>query len=89
MKGGQNLAVLKQRKEEEEGWVRPQPCCICGKMIGGAYANHGDAGWTCGIECMEAQDAKPRYPGHSEEEFFTRRKHAPVPGLETEPTECG
>lgn len=45
MKGGQNLAVLQQRKKEEEGWVKPQPCCICHKMIGGAYANHGDAGW--------------------------------------------
>jgi len=73
MKGGQNLAVLQQRKKEEEGWVVPRPCCICHKVIKGAYANHGDAGWTCSKACMQVQDQKPRYPGWSEEEFFSRQ----------------
>ena len=73
MKGGQNLAVLQQRKKDEEGWVLASPCCICHKVIKGAYANHGDAGWTCSGKCMKVQDQKPRYPGWSEEEFFSRQ----------------
>lgn len=65
MKGGQNFRELqaKKQKEEEEVWVKPQPCLICGKVIGGAYAHHGH-GWTCSKSCMLQEDAKPRYPGH-------------------------
>lgn len=73
MKGGQNLAVLKQKKEEEDGWVIPQPCCICKKVIKGAYGNHND-GWTCSGACERAYNLRPKYPGHSEEEFFQRQE---------------
>lgn len=62
MKGGQNLRDLQAKKKEEDGWVVPQNCIICNKRIGGAYANHGEAGWTCSATCMRQQDAKPRYP---------------------------
>lgn len=81
MKGGQNLATLQQRKKEEEGWVKPQPCVICGKVIGGAYANHGEAGWTCSSVCMKVQDAKPLYPNHTEEQFFERNRHGKMLAL--------
>lgn len=71
MKGGQNLAYLQQEKKEkdEKQWVPSQPCIICGKSMSGAYANHGDAGWTCSSVCMREQDAKPKYPGHTAEAF--------------------
>ncbi len=71
MKGGQNLRLVQeQRKEKEEAqWVAPQPCVICKKVIPGAYANHGDAGWTCSGPCMREQDKKPKYPGHTAEAF--------------------
>ena len=75
MKGGQNLRDMQQKKkdQEETQWVASQPCVICKKVIGGAYANHGDAGWTCSATCMKAQDAKPKYPGHEAQDF--ERKH--------------
>jgi hypothetical protein len=72
MKGGQNLAFLKQKREEEDGWVKPQSCCICGKVIKGAYGHHGDD-WTCQKSCEKAKMALPRFPGHSEEQFFKRQ----------------
>lgn len=81
MKGGQNLATLKQKKEEEDGWVKPQPCVQCGKVIGGAYANHGEAGWTCSKACMKAQDEKPLYPNHTEEQFFERNRNGKMLAL--------
>ena len=71
MKGGQNLAILQQRKKEEEGWVKPQPCCICGKVIGGSYGSHED-GWTCSGKCEKEYNLRPKYPGHTEQEFFER-----------------
>ncbi len=73
MKGGQNLRDLQAKKAIEDGWVAKQPCIICKKVIGGAYANHGDAGWTCSAACMKVQDAKPKYPDHTAEDF--ERKH--------------
>lgn len=75
MKGGQNLAVLQQRKKEEDGWVKPQPCCICHKVIKGAYGFHAD-GWTCSGKCEREYDSRPKYPGHSEEQFFERNPDA-------------
>lgn len=71
MKGGQNLRDLQQKKKAETDaeWVPSQPCMICGKAgLKGAYGNYGD-GWTCGKVCSEAQNAKPKYPGHSAEDF--------------------
>jgi hypothetical protein len=81
MKGGQSLNHLQQKKQEKEDelWVKPQPCVICKKVIGGAYANHGDAGWTCSATCMKAQDAKPKYPGH-EASTFEELHHATLSG---------
>lgn len=58
MKGGQNFRDLqdKKKKVEEEQWVKPQPCVICGKVIPGAYGHHGDAGWTCSASCERTFD---------------------------------
>ncbi len=47
-------------------------CMVCQKAIEGFYARFGEEG-TCSGECMRAQDLKPRYPGHSEEEFLKRQ----------------
>jgi hypothetical protein len=75
MKGGQNFREMQQKKQEaeEKQWVKPQACIVCKKVIGGAYANHGDAGWTCSATCMKTQDAKPKYPLHTAADF--ERKH--------------
>lgn len=74
MKNGQNLRELQQKKQEKEEaqWVPSQNCLICGKTIEGAYAQHAD-GWTCCSKCMKVQDQKPKYPGHSEEDFLSRQ----------------
>lgn len=48
-------------------------CMICDKSVEGFYARFGDSG-VCSGKCMKVQDQKPRYPGHSEEEFFNRLK---------------
>jgi hypothetical protein len=77
MKGGQNLATLQQRKKEEEGWVKPQPCCICGKVIGGAYGSHED-GWTCSGKCEREYNSRSKYPGHTEEDFLQRQGESHV-----------
>jgi DNA-directed RNA polymerase subunit RPC12/RpoP len=46
-------------------------CMVCSKPVEGFYSRHGDQG-TCSGACMKVQDAKPRYPEHSEEEFLKR-----------------
>ena len=78
MKGSQNFREIQQKKKatEDAEWVKPQACVICKKVIGGAYANHGEAGWTCSATCMKTQDAKPKYPNNTEEMFFNRLKEA-------------
>lgn len=77
MRNGQNLRDLQQKKKEQEEkqWVPSQDCLICGKTIEGAYAQHAD-GWTCCGKCMREQDKKPRFPGHTEEDFFNRNPEA-------------
>ena len=74
MKGGQNLAHLQQKKKEqaEEAWIHQPICCVCGKKCEGYYSRHGDTG-TCSGDCMKKQDAKPKYPGFSEEEYLMRQ----------------
>ena len=74
MKGGQNLRMVQndRKKADELDWVRPQPCCICNKMLKGAYGNWGSIGWTCSGVCERIQAMKPPYPNHSEEDFFNR-----------------
>ena len=54
MKGGQNLRELQQKKEESDGWVKPQPCHICNKMLKGAYGHTTlvvGTIWSCSGEC--------------------------------------
>ena len=54
MKGGQNLRELKQQKEDDASWVKPQPCHICSKMLAGAYGHTTlDCGvkWSCSATC--------------------------------------
>lgn len=74
MKGGTNLRLLQSERaeKEEKEWVKPQPCLICGTVMPGAYAHHG-YGWTCSNACMRKEDAKPKYQGHTEEDFFNRQ----------------
>ena len=50
-------------------------CMVCDKPIEGFYARFGDQG-TCGRICMNVQDAKPKYPDHTEEQFFQRSQNA-------------
>jgi hypothetical protein len=46
---------------------------VCGKdNIEGYHGRWGNSG-TCSASCEKIQAAKPRYPGHSEDEFFTRQ----------------
>lgn len=45
---------------------------VCDKSIEGFYSRHGDQG-TCSKACMDVQDKKPKYPGHSEEEYLKRQ----------------
>jgi hypothetical protein len=57
MKGGQNLRDLQQERKESEGWVKPQPCHICQKVIPGAYGHTTlEAGvvWSCSKKCEQA-----------------------------------
>lgn len=54
----------------EELSVPLSPCCNCGKEIEkGYYSRHGNGG-TCSRPCMIEQDKKPKYPGHTEEDYF-------------------
>lgn len=73
MKGGQNLRDLQSKKQEKEDaqWVKPQPCIICQKVVCGYYGSW-EEGWTCNSACEKVQAAKPRYPGHTEQDFFNR-----------------
>ena len=46
-------------------------CCVCGVKVKGYYGSNSEGG-TCNKTCEEVQAAKPRYPGHSEEEFLAK-----------------
>ena len=56
MKGGQNLRDLQQKKDDAEGWVKPQPCMVCAKVVVGAYGMWAN-GWTCSLKCEEKYNA--------------------------------
>lgn len=63
MKGGRNLAEMKQEKEELEGWVKWKPCTTCGREIAGAYGRHYDGKterWTCSGKCERAYQSKKK-----------------------------
>lgn len=72
-----NLAEAQQQKSKqvEEQWVHQPICCICNKKIQGYHGRWGLVG-TCDKACEAIQLAKPRYPGHSEEDFFRRIENA-------------
>lgn len=40
-------------KSQTDGWVREQPCHICGKMLKGAYGftDIGKIVWSCSSSC--------------------------------------
>ncbi len=65
MKGGQNLRDLQQKRKEEEGWVREQPCHICKKVLRGAYGHTNLAQgvvWSCSGTCeKEVQRERKAY----------------------------
>ena len=62
---GFNLAERQQQAKDAEGWVKSQPCIVCGKVIGGAYGAWS-RGWTCSKSCNSAyggqhvHDQQPR-----------------------------
>lgn len=62
MKGGVNLRELQQQKKEQEGWVVPRPCHVCGKVIPGAYGQTNlqmGVVWSCSSIC-EREVARQR-----------------------------
>lgn len=70
MKGGQNLRDLQHKKKEEadKAWIHPCVCCVCGKSCEGYYGRYGDGG-VCSSKCMREHVLKPKYPGHSAEDY--------------------
>lgn len=79
MKNGHNLRTLQaeRKKAEDDQWVKPQSCIVCNKAgLKGAYGHWGDD-WTCSNSCDQIVAARPRYPGHSEEDFFKRQGGVP------------
>lgn len=47
-------------------------CCICQKACRGWYGGWPEGG-TCSGACEKVKKSQPRYPGHSEEDFFKRQ----------------
>ena len=48
------------------------PCLVCGDTTRqGNYAQF-EGGGVCNKTCMQVQDLKPRFPGHTEEAFLKR-----------------
>lgn len=75
----QKLSQLQQEKAGKEGKkeetpITFYPCIVCGKEIGeGYYGAWGDRG-VCSKSCNTIQSQKPKYPGHTEEDFFKRQQ---------------
>jgi hypothetical protein len=46
------LYEMKAERDKLEGWVKPQPCMVCGKTVPGAYGMWAK-GWTCRLKCEE------------------------------------
>lgn len=66
MKGAIKLHEFQaKRKVEEEPWVRPQPCHVCGTMLKGAYGQSWigeNLVWSCSKKCEQAvQKLKEQY----------------------------
>lgn len=60
-----------QKLHEAQEKGIPKPCCVCNKPTLNFYGRWGDGG-TCSRPCERIQEAKPKYPDHTEEEFFNR-----------------
>ena len=59
-----------QKKKAPLERVDIGPCLVCGDTTRqGNYAQF-EGGGVCNKTCMQVQDLKPRYPGHSEEAFL-------------------
>ena len=65
----------KKKEEQEERWIHQPICCICKRECEGYYGRWGNSG-TCDSACEVEQAAKPKYPGHTEDEFFNQLKEA-------------
>lgn len=52
-------------------------CMVCDKPTEGFYGSHASENktpkGTCSGACERIQQAKPKYPGHSEEDFLARQ----------------
>lgn len=61
-----------KKKEQPEVKLDLKPCLVCKKTItDGYYGAWGDGG-VCSKACNNVQSQKPRYPGHTEEDFLQR-----------------
>lgn len=58
-------------QEDYKKTVPDKECCVCKKRIEGYYGAHEEGG-TCSRACMKVQDAKPKYPDHTAEDFERR-----------------
>lgn len=77
-----NAQKLSDWQQEEKNKIVLKPCLVCGKVPKYGYYGGHEGGGTCSRECEVVQNKKPKYPGHSEEDFF-RRQHATLPESET------
>lgn len=51
-------------KDGTDGWVKPQPCCVCNKVVKGAYGhtNLAEVVWSCSAVCeKEVQQMRRRF----------------------------
>lgn len=70
MKGGKPLYEAQQEHRDS---VKLSPCLVCDKPPkDGFYGRHGDGGTCCGA-CERIQQAKPKYPNYSEEDYLIRQ----------------
>jgi len=62
MKNSFKLHEVQAAKKEKDlaDWVLQQPCCVCSKLLSGAYGRHmrGDQEvWVCSTKCEEKYNA--------------------------------
>jgi len=65
-----NSKPLHEAQKEHRESVKLSPCIVCSKEIKeGFYGRHQDGG-TCSGACERIQQARPKYPNHSEEDYL-------------------
>lgn len=64
----------KAKRKVEEVNLDLKPCLNCGKPITDGYYGRYGGGGVCSKTCNTSQEAKPKYPEHSEEDFLNRLK---------------